>query len=389
MRRLLPLLLIAMLLCGCAPAAQTPVFTATTAATTPSPTAVPSPTPAPSPTATPSPTPSPSPTLTPSPAPTPVDVFSLTILPPENPNAARPLEIPTYDGKGQTTHPKVLYFPEKWQGWRYWMVHTPYPGCHNKVENPSIVVSQDGIHWTEPEGLVNPVSGLPPTFQNSAHYSDGHLLLREDTLELWFRHNGGQDPQRNADNDGAEILRITSQDGIHWTEPEVMLAKNGRKPYLSPIVMWEEGGYTMWYSAHDGRLYRRTSSDGKDWGPEEAADLAYPGYKVWHQDMISTDLGYEIVFCAKTDDGLRDNLQHQELFYAMSEDGLHFTEPVKILSYRDRGDALDNNSIYRASLVSTQEGYRLYYSAMNDRRQWHIFLSQGPSIAELTGYGAG
>lgn len=85
---------------------------------------------------------------------------------------------------------------------------------------------------------------------------------------------------RNADNDGARILRITSTDGIHWSEPEEMIPKQGRKPLLSPAVIWEDGFYTMWYSSHDGKLYRVTSPDGAVWSKEEATDLAYPGYKV-------------------------------------------------------------------------------------------------------------
>lgn len=382
------LLLAAALLVAALAAVLIPARRALAPATTaPSPSPSPAAPPSPSPTPSPSPSPSPTPSPTPTPTPTPVDIFALTINPPASPNAAAPLAIPTYDGKGETTHPKVLYFPEGWKGYPYWMVHTPYPRCHNKVENPSICVSYDGINWFDPPGVENPVSGLPPTFNNYAHYSDGHLLMKGDVMELWFRHNGGQDPARNADNDGARILRIVSSDGIHWSEPEEMIPKQGRKPLLSPAVIWEDGFYTMWYSSHDGKLYRVTSPDGSVWSQQEATDLAYPGYKVWHQDIIRTDLGYEIVFCAKDQDGLNDNLQHQELFYAMSEDGMHWTDPVKIISANEAEGALDNNSIYRASLVKTSDGYRIYYGAMSNRKQWHIYLSQGESIAQLTGYG--
>ena len=164
-------------------------------------------------------------------------------------------------------------------GYPYWMVHTPYPRCHNKVENPWISVSYDRINRFDPPGVDNPVSGLPPTFHNYAHYSDGHLLMQGDIMELWFRHNGGQDPARNADNDGARILRMVSADGIHWSEPKEMIPKQGRKPLLSPAVIWENGFYTMWYSAHDGKLYRAMSPDGSVWSKEEAMDLDYPAIK--------------------------------------------------------------------------------------------------------------
>ena len=66
------------------------------------------------------------------------------------PNAARPLITPTYDGSGEAVHPDILFFPNGWRGWEYWLVITPYPGDDTSKENPSILVSHDGITWREP-----------------------------------------------------------------------------------------------------------------------------------------------------------------------------------------------------------------------------------------------
>ena len=77
-----------------------------------------------------------------------------------------------------------------------------------------------------------------------SHYSDGHLLMQGDIMELWFRHNGGQDPARNADNNGARILRMVSADGIHWSEPKEMIPKQGRKPLISPDVYKRQASAT-------------------------------------------------------------------------------------------------------------------------------------------------
>lgn len=267
------------------------------------------------------------------------------------------------------------------------MAHTPYPGSNNRCENPSIVVSYDGINWFEPAGIENPVSGLPPTFNNRAHYSDCHLLMRNETMELWFRHNGGQSKDRIADNDGATILRITSTDGIHWTEPEIMVEKNGRQPYLSPAVVWDNGFYTMWYTTMDGKLYRMTAYDGKNWSDPEATDLSYPKHKVWHQDVQRTDLGYETIFCAKAPDNTGDNQRKQKLFYAMSEDGMHWTEPVQIMAPGKADGAFDNDSIYRSSLVKMEDSYRIYYTGMGWRYRWYVSMCEGETISDLTGWG--
>src|SRR5215208_6402246 len=42
----------------------------------------------------------------------------------------------TYDGSGQLVHPDAAVFPRGWQGKRYWIAATPYPGGNPKYENP-------------------------------------------------------------------------------------------------------------------------------------------------------------------------------------------------------------------------------------------------------------
>jgi hypothetical protein len=72
-------------------------------------------------------------------------------------NAAAPLTIPTYDGSGQLTEPDVIFFNSHWHGFQYWMAFSPYPFTNPAEENPSIVVSNDGVNWQVPDGLVNPL----------------------------------------------------------------------------------------------------------------------------------------------------------------------------------------------------------------------------------------
>nr|MDD6335929.1 hypothetical protein [bacterium] len=300
-----------------------------------------------------------------------VDVFSFIISPPVSPNADAPLSISTYDGFNQATHPKVLYFPEKFSGWAYWMAYTLYPYCNDDYENPCIAVSQDGISWTVPQGLQNPLF-VPDSLEGGQHYSDPHLVMTPLGMELWFRFNPYFDDGRNADGNPGYLMRSVSPDGIHWGQPERMLTTHeGWEVRLSPIVMWEGGLYRLWYAERDGVLYMRTSPDGLTWSPRTACSLAVPGHKIWHQDMIKTDLGYEIIFSAKKADAT-DNLHNQSLFYAISPDGITFTHPVNIISPNPRPGALDNNSIYRSSLVKVQDGYRIYYAAMSDYSVWKI-----------------
>lgn len=399
--RRLHILLIALLLACSACAAPTapvesattpPASTATTleppASTPPETTATTSPTAEPATSATTEPTTPATTTISATEPPaTTLDLYALEWTQPTDTNAAEPLEIRTYDGFHQPCHPKVLYFENKWNGYHYWMAYTPYPYCADLYENPCLAVSDDGVNWTEPAGIRNPVTGVPPTHENSAHYSDPHLLMNGETMELWFRYNPSYGDGVNADSNEGIILRTCSEDGIHWTEPEQLYQNRAiLDPVLSPIVMLSDGVYTMWYARRDGCLYRTQSEDAHTWTTPEKTDLVAPNSRIWHQDMIQTDLGYEIVFCARPK-GTQSNLHGLSLYYAASTDGMHFTDPVLIVSPRTGTDAFDNASIYRASILKTDGVYRIYYSSMSERYVWKISLCEGASISELKGMG--
>lgn len=85
-----------------------------------------------------------------------------------------PLSLETIEGTGQAYHPSVLFFDEPWNGYRYWMAETPYPigtpPYRDRWECPSIHVSQDGIHWTIPQGLDNPIDDLLPQEINNRDF---------------------------------------------------------------------------------------------------------------------------------------------------------------------------------------------------------------------------
>jgi hypothetical protein len=310
-----------------------------------------------------------------------VDIDKLEITTPTKANAKKPLEIPTYDGSGQTTHPKVLYFEEGWNGYRYWMVHTPYPNSMERYENPCIVVSNDGINWKEPAGLTNPIDSVNSGGGWYRHYSDGHLLMKNGTMELWYRLNESSNALA-ANNANASLLRTSSTDGVHWSKPEKMLTASNSA--LSPVVMWEDGKYRMWYASNTAKLYYTESATGYEW--EELQQCSIPaenGVKLWHQDIIKTDIGYEMLFCGKSLFE-KSPQTHEELYYTASKDGLSFISPTLIISYKNSIGGFDNNSIYRASLLKFANGsYSVYYSAMSNSGEWRIALTQGKSISEL------
>ena len=69
------------------------------------------------------------------------------------------LDVPTYDGSGQVVHPDVLLEPG-----RLVMAITPYPYSDGRFENPSLVVSADGMAF-QAFG-TNPIVPPPPFDHN-------------------------------------------------------------------------------------------------------------------------------------------------------------------------------------------------------------------------------
>jgi len=282
--------------------------------------------------------------------------------------------IPTYDGSYQLTHPKVLYFPKGWNGYRYWMSMTPYPYEHDTYENPSIVVSNDGITWSTPKGLVNPVSGLPPDFKTGGHFSDSHIVMRGNTMELWYRYNPAfpnKEKKRRANNAQNIYYRRTSTDGISWSQPQKLLeSKDG---HLSLCVINENNKYKIWYATYGGELFYNQSSDPTKWGAAVRCTVPLPkGLKPYHQDIIKNGSKYYLLQTA-----IRAKDYTFQLFLFTSNDGIHFTNPQPIIP--DGSKKLWNNiSLYRSTFFVKDNKLQIYISVIIPHLNWYITKTTRP-----------
>ncbi len=152
-------------------------------------------------------------------------------------------------------HPDVQYFENGFRGYRYWMVFTPYFGkvghqaFSKRYENPTIVVSNDGVNWEEPPGIHNPIQSCPSVKESfremkdediQGFWSDVDWLFRDGQFELYYR--GSCIQQKALANRGAKsannrkklkeknarrsIVRQTSEDGVNWTGLELAYSSN-------------------------------------------------------------------------------------------------------------------------------------------------------------------
>ncbi|MDR2566989.1 MAG: hypothetical protein LBC97_13240 [Bifidobacteriaceae bacterium] len=291
------------------------------------------------------------------------------------------LDLPTYDGSGQSTHPNVQFDRAGRFGHRYWMVMTPYPFGDGKWENPSILASDDGLDWSEPRGVRNPVTGEPEDVARLGHYSDGYLLPRPNGFELWFRYNPARPDANRPDNATNIIYRMTSPDGVDWTDKEVVF--NGGGPsFMSPSLLADGSLYRLWYSNYGGELVYTQSRDLRTWEePRQVEVTMSDGYAPWHQEIVATDRGYEALLLGYKAEGGRTSFA---LFYAQSDDGLRFGE-ARLIDPQKVDSRLAGYHFYKSSLVKDCGAYQLYLSVVSSAGAYLPFYKQVPveSLSDL------
>lgn len=277
---------------------------------------------------------------------------------------------------GQTTHPSVLYFDQPWNGYRYWMAHTPYPGGDDEHEDPNIAASQDGIAWVVPSGLTNPLDDASGT----AYNSDVELVMSPDgtTMMLiwrWFDPTAGAGSER--------FYMRTSTNGTTWT-PKVLIHQSNEADLriMSPTLVFEDGAWTMWgvdILTNPNRFVRRRSNgpvlnSPSNWGPVEVCsiDVLPSGKDPWHIQVRKVNDQY--IGLLSTAD-LNVSGTNGEILLVVSEDGLSWRSSRSTVIPRN-GAA--HNALYRASLVPRMNGgtltFDVWYGAWTTSPVvWNIF----------------
>ena len=285
-----------------------------------------------------------------------------------NPHANNKLNIITYpEGENQPMHPKVLYFENKWNGYKYWMAYTPLPNEDN--ENPCIAVSNDMINWTIPDGLENPLAFKP---SSGGYNSDTHLVYRADTntLECWYRriYTGVQKE---------EFFRRTSTDGVNWaTEESCFISEGSITQNLSPSIIFEEGKYKMWTCSNSTTIHYYEGITGKDFSKIRDIILPVGSPSVWHQDVIHTANGYEML----------NYNNNGTLHYCKSDDNITYSKPVLILEKTNNANDWDGENLYRSSFFIKDGYYYIFYSGRHKTTlEWGIGLTRGKNMLELNG----
>lgn len=309
----------------------------------------------------------------------------------------------------QVTHPDVVIMDEAWNGYRYWAIYTPNVMRISIYENPSIVASNDGVHWEVPNGLTNPIDPQPSSTRY--HNCDADMIYNPEMDAMMGYWNWADD---QAGGVGAEVRLRISYDGVHWgvpvtydaetrtwtkptTEEERQVVSgptdfipavtsSARYDMLSPtfvydsfrdiFMMWSNNTGDVGYNNGQSNFVELCySDDGITWGAptrvnnflgtNESGQQLAP----WHQDVqyvpeLKEFLCFSQCFSGRNPDG-------SVLHFTKSKDGLNW-EPVgnkPLLSPGEDG-SWDDFQIYRSSFYyepGEEVGngtIRVWYSAL-------------------------
>ena len=285
--------------------------------------------------------------------------------------------IPTFDGSGEAVHPDVVRFRTPWNGWEYWMAMTPFPKGNEALENPSILVSHDGLSWQVPAGLANPLAKTPV---KSGYNSDPDLSfdVANNRLVLIYREVTLVENRVNT---------VTSRDGVHWTKP-VLAFRRPNHSMVSPTITFGAAGTpTLWYvDAGPKKCSERIThvmmeqgssvtavapaSTEKGWTAPKM-NLSQPKKNIWHMDVtwVPERNEYWAVYVAYPGRACFG----QDLYFARSGDGIGWTT-YAIPFLRHEESAWTGGTLYRSSVTydASRGVIQFFVSGSAADKSWHL-----------------
>jgi hypothetical protein len=236
------------------------------------------------------------------------------------------------------------------------MACTPYPFGNDRLENPIVRVSNNGVDWCCFPGAPDPLVAEPDEL--AWHHADTDLIIYNDTLYVFYIST-------NRHTAETAFLMITTSDGLNWTSPVAIYRDTWG---VSPAVVVDSvQRWSLWYVWCDtfsnqqvSVVYRRTGSDPLTLGDSQRCMLVVPNHVVWHLDVIQDGETYEALVTAfpRGTDPSRSRL-----FHALSSDGLTFVLSRKDPIIQPSWFGWDNRMIYRSTFIKIKnDHYRLWYT---------------------------
>jgi hypothetical protein len=273
------------------------------------------------------------------------------------------LRVPTYDGSDQAVHPDILRTDGP--GRTFALAFTPYPFTNDLFENPSIVVSSDGLRFREERRGLNPLAPAP----DRDHNDDPDLSLIDGTYYLFYLET--LRPERQ------NLVLLESRDRLEWTRAaEWNWELRGENPdpmIVSPALAELNGEFFLYYVNTTERPYRvefLKSARPDSWDRKTASLPVFDRFPFvpWHVDIVK-GTGWHYLILDETEK-VGDGERTYDLRLARSADLVHWTvSDRKLLDGKPFGSRL----IYR-STAWCDGGDLFVYFSYKTKRMWRIGL---------------
>lgn len=198
------------------------------------------------------------------------------------------------------------------------------------------------------------------------------VLKDGDQFRMWFSWR----PQNS-------IALVESLDGIHWSEPEIVLGPNDATDWEDdlnrPVVLKKDDTYHLWYTGFNKQgsfIGYATSSDGKAWKRMSAQPVLRPE-QPWEKQCVmcphvTDDAG---VFKMWYSAGERN--EPNAIGYAVSADGLHWTKhAANPIFAPNKSLAWEQHKVTACQVLKQGDWYLMFYIGFRDEPTAHIGIAR-------------
>jgi hypothetical protein len=205
----------------------------------------------------------------------------------------------TYEKSGQAVHPSLLYRPKGSP--QFMLAFTPYPFSMDIFENPSILISNDGLRFFEETPGVNPLVSAP----SFDHNNDPELFFYNESFNILYLETLRPKKQN--------LVLLTSGDRKTWNS-RILHTDFFDKPVSDPFIL----SPSFIRDSHDAcfLFYVKMNPPGSgpfrnneihyvavqngfvpDFSKRYTAAIDLKGLNPWHISLLKDDVTYYMLIC--------------------------------------------------------------------------------------------
>jgi hypothetical protein len=273
------------------------------------------------------------------------------------------ITIHTYDGSNEVVHPDIVFDNDT-----FYMAITPYPKYNDKLENPSVYISTNGINFMEPAAGENPLSPTPAY----DHNNDPDLIRTSGEFRLIYLETMRPDSQNVVVLTGNNFRKWARKTLIHYD------LKKGEPFIVSPAMLLSADSFYLFYVNIDSSLHKAfrveylSTSVFSHLDKSKRNRIQLPlneGFVPWHVDALKYK-GEYLLLCCCVKHGTTYIDDQYELTLFSSNDMAHWRQKA-VLNCNDCADK-SCRYMYRSTALAYDDTLAVWYSFVDSSKSWKL-----------------